>query len=92
VGCDAKNDASYCSVINGHFDVAKCLIENGAMIDADEALMMSVEKGNLNAVKHFVGNGANICADNESALETADALGYIEIVEFLENWKRDHPL
>ena len=49
----------------GHFDVLRCLLENGADINASTAdnctpLMIAIENGNINAATFLIEHGANV--------------------------------
>jgi ankyrin repeat protein len=71
--------------MNGHLDVARFLVENGADIhtDNDLALRWSAEYGYLDVVQFLVENGADIHADNDYALQWAARNGHLDVVRFL---------
>ena len=52
------------SIQNGHLDIIKYLIKQGANIHTNDdfALRYNASKGHLNIVKYLIKNGANIHA------------------------------
>jgi ankyrin repeat protein len=78
---------------NGHTDIVKLLIENGADIHAidDYALIYASENGHTDIVNLLIENGADIHAKDDYALIWASKKGYIEIVKLLiENGANIH--
>jgi len=71
---------------NGHIEIVKYLVENGADIHAynDEALQLSTKKGHIGVVKFLVENGANIHVNDDIALRWSAENGHTEIVEYLK--------
>jgi len=70
---------------NGHLEIVKFLVENGANIHAvdDCALRWAAESGHLEVVKYLVENGANIHAKDNWALCWAARNGHLKIVKYL---------
>jgi ankyrin repeat protein len=56
VPVDEINRALRWSAYNGHLEIMKCLVEQGA--DDDEALICSAEYGHLEVVKYLKARGA----------------------------------
>jgi ankyrin repeat protein len=71
-------------VENGHLDVVKYLIEQGADIHAknNEALRNSAEKGDLDIVKYLVEHGAAVHSIEDYALRYSAVKGHLEIVKY----------
>ena len=73
------------SAENGHLDMVKFLVQNGAdihMLD-DYALLFAAENGHLDVVKFLVQNGANIQSRSDRALRFAAQNGQLDVIEFL---------
>ena len=70
---------------DGHLEVVKYLIKNGANVHAmnDKALICASNNGHLEIVKYLIKNGANVHADNDYALRYASNNGHLEIVKYL---------
>lgn len=74
------------SVIGGHLEMSRFLIEKGADIHIreDQALISACQGGHLGIVKLLIENGADIHAQTERALESAIQFSKdIEIVKLL---------
>jgi ankyrin repeat protein len=71
--------------MNGHFEVVKYLVHQGADIncDDDRALIYSAVNGHLEVVKFLVKNGAYIHADDDLALRWSARYGQRQTVEYL---------
>ena len=74
----------------GYFEIVKCLIANGAMVDGDKGdwnpLYVAAKEGHLEIVKCLVENGATvnvIIKDGWTPLHMATYNGNHEIVKFL---------
>ena len=81
-----QNDESLrLSAENGHIDMVKYLVENGADIHAqnDESLRLSAKNGHLGVVKYLVENGADVHADDDCALYLSACNGHLEVVRLL---------
>jgi len=72
---------------NGHLDVVKHLVENGADVHAagDEALGWAAESGHLDVVKYLIENGADVHADDDYVLGWASRNGHLDVVKYLES-------
>ena len=72
---------------NGHLEVVKYLVEQGAdiCVDSDQALRWASRNGYLKVVKYLVEQGANIHARSEEALVFANMNGYLDVVDYLES-------
>jgi ankyrin repeat protein len=70
---------------NGHFEIVKFLVKNGADIHMqyNYAFVYSCKNGHLEIVKFLFKNGADIHVPFESSLIKACGNGKIEIVKFL---------
>ena len=76
----------------GHFETVKCLVENGADVNAkdeygDTALIIASEQGYLEIVKKLVENGADMNERNlygRTAFISASHNGHFEIVKYLD--------
>ena len=69
---------------NGHLEMVKLLVENGA--DYTNALRLASREGHLEVVKYLVEDGANINAKNKdswTALMWASLNGHLEVVKYL---------
>lgn len=67
----------------GHTEIAKVLIENGANIDEENPLYEASRYGNIETVKLLLQYGANMNARNGAALRGACYDNRIEIVKLL---------
>lgn len=102
-GCDINtvdyggNTALMWASNNGHLEVAKFLIRNGATLDNKEggmagftALILACRNGHLQIVKLLIDSGCNIdIIDNTNftALSWAECNGHSEIVKLLKKQK-----
>jgi ankyrin repeat protein len=70
---------------NGHLQIVKYLVENGADIHAinDRPLRSASKHGYLEIVKYLVENGANIHAKDDEALTLASYNGRLNVVKYL---------
>ena len=70
---------------NGHLDVAKYLVEQGAEIQDENnaALREASQAGRLNIVKYLVENGADIHVGLNYSLRWASENGHFEVVKYL---------
>lgn len=70
---------------NGHIDVARYMLENGADILSDDgfALRMASQSGQLDMVKFLIEHGADATCLNNSAVRHANDNGHTETVEYL---------
>jgi hypothetical protein len=78
---------------NGHFEIVKFLLENGANVNAmeDYALCSAAENGHFEIVKFLLENGANVNVLDDYSLRWAARNGHFEIVKFLlENGANVH--
>ena len=82
-----KNEALTFASQEGHIDIVKYLVENGADIHArnDWALIMASENGHLDIVKYLVNEGADIHVRKDWALRIASEKGHLDIVKYLVN-------
>ena len=82
-----KNKALMWAVYNGHLEVVKYLVENGANINGNEYSMLieTSDNGYLDIVKYLVENGANINANNNQALRLATNRNNIDVVNYLKD-------
>jgi ankyrin repeat protein len=73
------------AAINGHLDVVRSLVENGADIHADNdfALRYTAVNGHIDIVRFLVENGADIHANNDLALRWAAEYGHLDVVRYL---------
>lgn len=81
-----KNLLLNIAVINGHLDIVKYLIENGANVNNPgviPTLSYASNHGHLNIVKYLIENGANIHVNNEQALFFAAGKGNLDVVKYL---------
>ena len=72
---------------NGHLNIVKYLLKQGADIHAgeDSALRSASRNGRLDIVKYLVQSGANIHARNDGALQEAIAYGQLAVFKYLMN-------
>jgi len=72
---------------NGHLEVVKFLIEQGADIHADDdaSLRWASYYGHLPVVQYLVEQGADIHADDDGALSCASYNGHLLVVEYLNS-------
>lgn len=87
------NDNLDLSSYNGHLDILKFLIKNGADIHCwdDSPLRNASYRGHLEVVKFLIENGANIHACDDQSLITAIREEHYEVVKFLvENGANIH--
>ena len=74
----------------GHIDVVKFFLDNGAILDVGEPeknpLFSAVHKGHLEIAKLLVSNGIDITVDygSKNAISFADECGQLEIASFLK--------
>ena len=70
---------------NGHLDVVKLLISEGADVHArnDCALSLASEEGHLEIVKYLIDEGADIHTNYCEALRFASQRGHLDIVRLL---------
>lgn len=70
---------------NGHLDIVRFLVENGADIHIyDETpLKLATEAGHLNIVKYLAEHGANIHVGNNDILTIASKEEHLDIVKYL---------
>ena len=82
---DDNDDALRQASRNGHLEIVKYLIENGANIHAenDYALRWASNEGHLEVVKYLIKKGTDVHAENDHALRWASGKGHLEIVKFL---------
>ena len=80
------------TVVRGHSEIAKLLLENGAEIEAKDsnctALMWAAVNGNPDIVNLLLENGAHIerkCINGGTALWFAAAWGHMGIVKMLKD-------
>ena len=68
---------------NGHIDIVKYLVEQGADIHAesDKALVLASQFNHFEVVKYLVENGAD--KNNDEALRLARRNGHLRIIEYL---------
>jgi len=73
------NDALLIASKNGHLDIVKYLIKNGADIHTEDdfALILAKEFGYLNVVEYLIENGANVNANNNQAFN----FRYLKVVK-----------
>ena len=64
---------------NGHFEIVKYLVKNGADVKNSGALRGASEYGHFEMVKYLVENGANM----NNGLSGASRNGHFEIVKYL---------
>ncbi len=84
LGAKGNNVALKLASRNGHLEVVKYIIEQGAdiHIDDDEALKLA-SRGHLDVVKYLLEQGADIHIDDDFPLIEASAYGYLEVVKYL---------
>lgn len=79
----------------GHFMIAKCLVEQGANInhldDYQSPLYIACKKGHFEIVKFFLHQGASFQNNKILLLQTALENGHAIIAEYLKNFKRPLP-
>ena len=86
-----KNEALTFASQEGHIDIVKYLVENGADIHArDElALREASENGHVEVVKFLLENGADIHGrdylGSDAALREASNNGHVEVVNYLKS-------
>ena len=68
---------------NGHLDIVKYLVENGADANVNYALKWASMNGHLEVIKYLVEHGADITADGNHALRWASRNGHLEVVKYL---------
>ena len=70
---------------NGHLEIVKLLIDNGADVTADDnyAIRRASDNGHLEVVKLLIANGADVTADNNQAIRDASNNGHLEVVKLL---------
>ena len=72
---------------NGHLEIVKYLVEQGAdihtQIDVNDALIKAILNGHLEVVRYLIEHGADIHAQNDSALRWASHNGHLEVVKHL---------
>jgi len=71
------------AALNGHFEVVKYLVENGATIHDNNVLILGARGGNLNIVTYLKSVGSNLRENNDEALINAAAYGHLEVVKYL---------
>ena len=67
---------------NGHFNIIKFLVENGANVQ-DDVLGSAIWRGNLDIVKYLVNHGADVHERNDLTLAWASSSGNLNIVKYL---------
>jgi len=80
-----KRYALKSACINGHLNIVKSLVKNGANIRAydDEALGESCKHGHLNIVMFLVEKGANVKANNNYAIRMAELYNHFDVRDYL---------
>ena len=70
---------------NGHLEVVKYLVEQGADIHANDdlSLISASNNGHLELVKYLVEQGADIHAHNDLSLRWARQRGHTEVADYL---------
>ena len=83
-GVNIKEDALTMAATQGHFEVVKCLVENGADIHVNRELPFhcAIVSNNLELVKYIVEQGTDISAFDNYALISAVLRNKIEIVRY----------
>jgi ankyrin repeat protein len=73
------------AAFNGHLDVVKYLIKNGANIHAnyDESIRFAAKNNHLDVVKYLIKHGADIHAYRDEALRYAANNGHLNVVKYL---------
>ena len=95
-GAKADSEAVLYAVENNNLDLVKALIEDyGAEVDSD-ALMGAIRSGDLDVVRLLLKKDKKLInaidANGETPLDVAkEALASRELVEFLENFAKEHP-
>ena len=74
-----------CASRNGHLEMVKYLVENGADFRADDDYVVrwASRFGHLKVVKYLVEKGANFRADDNYAIRWASRNGHLEVVKYL---------
>ena len=69
---------------NGHMEIVKLLIANGADVQANDndALRDAAENGHYEIVKLLIANGANIQAEDNQALQIAAKMGTMKLSNY----------
>ena len=80
-----RNEALRFASLNGHLDIIKFLVSEGANIHTnnDYPLRWASRFGHLDIVKFLVSKGANIHVLYDWALRWASANGHLDVVKFL---------
>ena len=86
---DSKNEIGFTALMYasayGYYEIVKCLVENGADLNAT-ALIFASYYGRFGILKYLFENGADVNGsnkDNETVLMTACERGHFEIVKYL---------
>ena len=77
-----NNEPLKVAVKNGHFNIIKFLVENGANVQ-DDVLGSAIWGGNLDIVKYLVNHGADVHERNDLTLAWASSSGNLNIVKYL---------
>jgi len=89
-----KNKALFWFSRRGNLEIVKCLVENGANVNAgdDYALYEAASCGHLEVVKYLVSKGSNIRSHRCQALKRAERNNHVEVVKYLEEVLRNDRL
>ena len=70
---------------NGHLDVVRYLVSQGASVSADNdyAIRWARQNGHLEVVKYLMEHGASITACDNYAIKLASENGHLEVVKWL---------
>ena len=70
---------------NGHRELVKYLLEQGADLHAenDEALQLAAVNGHLEVVKYLLEQGADLHTENDRVLRWAAEYGHLQVVKHL---------
>jgi ankyrin repeat protein len=72
---------------NGHLEVVRLLIKNGA--DCNYAILLASENGHVEIVRLLIENGADCNTWNNKVIRWASEDGHLEIVELLKKaWSK----
>ena len=83
--CKDINYAFKLAARDGHLQIVKCLVENGADVCTDNnwALYYASLNEHFDIIKYLVENGADVNGSNGCILRCAVSTGNIEIIKFL---------